>query len=515
MTKNNQFSHFVTVFHGRYSPETDIQLAGYAALIATYNLETPLPHLIAAISHKHRRYIKDEWALFTPRHKPEDSLAGHLSFALKYEGVDLGVLKVLFDIINKNEIIKIVMSNPAGSYSRRIWFLYEWLQQTKLKIEDSTTGKYVHVIDTKLQYGGPDHKSKRHRVYNNMPGVPDFCPLIRKTKLLEEYQAIHLAEKAKRQLGKVHPDVLSRAAAFLLLKDSKASYAIEGETPPQSRAERWGNAIGQAGLHPLSDDEFLRLQQIVIADFRFTHLGYRNQGGFIGEHERGTGYPIPDHISARWQDLPTLMDGLIKTESLLEATEFDPVLTAAMISFGFVFIHPFEDGNGRIHRYLIHHVLAAKHFVDNGFIFPVSAVMQNKLNEYRKILENFSKPRLPLIKWKATDTGNVEVINDTLNLYRYFDATIQAEFLYECIKITIDTLLPDEINYLKNYDEMKSYITNHFEIPERLIDLLIMFLAQNNGKLSKRARSKEFQALTKQEIEGLENRFTEIFYLPP
>lgn len=36
---------------------------------------------------------------------------------------------------------------------------------------------------------------------------------------------------------------------------------------------------------------------------------------------------------------------------------YDPVL-AAGIAFGFVFIHPFEGGNGRIHRYLIHHVLA-------------------------------------------------------------------------------------------------------------------------------------------------------------
>jgi hypothetical protein len=71
----------------------------------------------------------------------------------------------------------------------------------------------------------------------------------------------------------------------------------------QARAERRGKAIGQAGMHDLTYDEFLRLQQIIISDFRFTHFGYRNEGGFIGEHERPTGLPIPDHISSHPEDI--------------------------------------------------------------------------------------------------------------------------------------------------------------------------------------------------------------------
>ena len=30
----------------------------------------------------------------------------------------------------------------------------------------------------------------------------------------------------------------------------------------------------------------------------------------------------------------------------------DPIVAAAVLAFGFVYVHPFEDGNGRIHRYL-------------------------------------------------------------------------------------------------------------------------------------------------------------------
>jgi Fic family protein len=42
----------------------------------------------------------------------------------------------------------------------------------------------------------------------------------------------------------------------------------------------------------------------------------------------------------------------------MKGSGFYPVLFAAIITFSFVIIHPLEDGNGRIHRYLIHHVLA-------------------------------------------------------------------------------------------------------------------------------------------------------------
>jgi hypothetical protein len=42
--------------------------------------------------------------------------------------------------------------------------------------------------------------------------------------------------------------------------------------------------------------------------------------------------PILEHISARWQDLEVLLDGLVKTDSRLEKSGFHPVLTAAMIA---------------------------------------------------------------------------------------------------------------------------------------------------------------------------------------
>lgn len=511
MTKNNRFSQIVSVFQEKYLPETDVSLAGYSAIINAYDLMVPLPENLSAISRKHMKYHKNNWNMYTPRHAPDNTLHGHLVFALKNEGINLLVLKALFDAIPAEEVINLINMNPGGSYSRRIWFLYEWLQGVTLSLPDVKKGNYVDVLDARIQYPGSIRLSKRHRIRNNLPGVPDFCPLIYKTKILDEYINMRLSEQAQFVIGHIHSDILMRAAAFLLLKDSKASFAIEGETPQQNRAERWGQAIGQAGSQALSDDEFLRLQQMIIADFRFTHFGYRIEGGFIGEHERISGQPIPDHISARAKDLSVLMEGLIETNELLKNSEMDAVLASAMIAFGFVFIHPFEDGNGRLHRYLIHHVLAEKKFTPVNIIFPVSSVILNHLDEYRQVLEFYSRPLLKFIKWQPTDKGNVEVLNETINLYRYFDATKQAEFLYRCIKETIEITLPEEVNYLKNYDEMKNFVKNYIDMPDRMVDLLIRFLNQENGKFSKRARQKEFVSLTDEEVKTLEEKYAEIF----
>ena len=94
-----------------------------------------------------------------------------------------------------------------------------------------------------------------------------------------------------------------------MLKDSKASYAIEGEMPSYNRVERWGRAIGEAGQRKLSIAELEYLQQIVIEDNRFIEAELRREGGFVGEHDRTTGMPMPDHISARVEDLNTLLSG--------------------------------------------------------------------------------------------------------------------------------------------------------------------------------------------------------------
>lgn len=489
-------------------------MAGYARLIAGYGLQAPLPRTLAATGQTHSKFEREGWLILTPRHAPEASLAGHLTFALKYEGLDLVVLKRLFAATGPDPIAQLVKAKPTGSYARRIWFLYEWLTGGRLDLPDAPAGNYVSVIDETLQWDVPGPRSRRHRVRNNLPGTPSFCPLVFRTKALAQLVDMDLPRRAREIVAGVPRDIVARAAAFLMLKDSKSSYAIEGERPPQDRIQRWGRAIGQAGQRPLDLEELLRLQRVVIGDARFVKLGLRDNGGFVGAHDRDSHMPVPDHISARSVDLERLIGGLTAFEAGA-AGDLDPVVAAAVLAFGFVYIHPFEDGNGRIHRYLIHHVLARSGFNPPGLVFPVSSAMLTQVERYRQVLEDYSQRLLPVIAWEPTEQGNVRVLNDTRDFYSFFDATPQAEFLYDCVRRTVEVDLPEETDFLRRFDRFRARVQELVDMPDRMIDLLFSFLRQSGGALSQRARGGEFAALTDDETSRCEEIYRELFSKGP
>ena len=331
-----------------------------------------------------------------------------------------------------------------------------------------------------------------------------------RTAELRAFRDLDLAAKAREAVDTVPRDLLARTAAFLLLKDSRSSFAIEGERPPHDRNQRWGRAIGGAGQLELDQDELLRLQHIVIGDERFVRLGFRREGGFVGSHDRESRMPLPDHISARHDDLDTLIDGMVAF-ACWQARSVDPVIAAGVLAFGFVYIHPFEDGNGRLHRYLFHHVLAQRGFNPPGVVFPISSAILERIDRYRDVLESYSAKLLPLIEWQPTSSFNVEVTNDTGDFYRFFDATPHAEFLYGCVQKTIEVDLPCEADFLRRYDRFSAMVEDMVDMPGRTIDLLFRFLHQNNGQLSAGARRKEFAMLRDDETNHIEVAYRDIF----
>ncbi|MFT6442606.1 MAG: Fic family protein [Crocinitomicaceae bacterium] len=511
---SNYFSQEVTTFHGRATPELGF-LVGYAFLITEIErnsrISVPLPDRLAIVTEKHQRYNTDQWQVFTVRHKPNSDLISHLAFALKYEGIDLYILKKFFLYTKEEPIVNMINKEPTSQYSRRVWFLFEWLMGKELEIPDLKTGTYVEIVNSKLQFTGSSINSTRHRIKNNLPGTYEFCPMVRRTEKIEKFVEKDMSGSIEKGLNGRDKELVRRAAAFMLLKDSKASFAIEGEYPPNLRARNWGKAIGQAGKKQLTVEELERLQDIVIGAKKLKHMGVRKHEGFIGEHDRETFSPLPDHISAKSKDLPSLMRGLLDTNNLLQESDCDPIIVAATMAFGFVFIHPFSDGNGRIHRYMIHHILTRMGYTKRGMIFPVSAAILSRIDEYQEILEDYSSQRIDLIEWEPTSDHNVKILNETIDLYRYYDLTAQVEFIYECVEDTIERIIPDELDYLEKYDRISNYINTYVTLSDTKVDLLIKFLDQNKGKLSKRKREKEFDELTDSEISEIEENFHAIF----
>lgn len=496
----------VAIFQHRTVPE-GVRLAGWSALATELGIAAPVRNP-TAISDQHVSGSSREengWRVFDARYRTGEGLVDHLAFALRHESLDLLILKKVFDLAPQAEFERFVRESPTGIAPRRVWFLYEAMTGRTLDVQDAPLARAVDVLDSERYFTGVARPSKRHRVNDNLLGSGSFCPIIRKTESLVEFTALDLSAKARETIGRTGAHLVSRAASFLLLADSRASFEIEGERPPRTRLERWGRAVLQAGKNRLTLDEVLRLQRLLIEDNRFVQPGLRTDGVFLGERDHN-GDPWPEFIGARPADLPDLMAGLLQANDRMRADGVDAVLKAAATAFGFVYIHPFQDGNGRMHRCLIHHVLAERGFTPPGMVFPVSSVMLDRIDDYRATLQAHSAPLMPSIEWRPTPDRNVDVLNDTADLYRYFDCTEQAEFLYSCVRRTVETDLPREIEYLRRHEDAMRRVMDAVEMPDRLAGNLILYIRQNNGTLSKRRREGEFRELRDDEtalIEGI------------
>lgn len=499
-----QLSLDTSIFQGMQLPPATT-LAGWAALTHALDLSAPVREP-ACISDRYvagSRRVEGGWQVFDKRYQISDNLASHLSFALRHEDIDLLVMKRAFDAVPASVIETMVRATPTGALSRRAWFFYEQLAGRRLDLEDAGNISAVDALDTDRYFTSPPRLSQRHRVRDNLLGDGAFCPVVRRTETLKNYVALDLAARAREVIVKTGSKLVARAASFMLLADSRASFEIEGERPPQSRVERWGRAVLEAGKRALTPDEIYRLHAILIGDDRFTEIGYRSAGVFLGERDYAND-PLPEFIGARVGDVPVLMDGLLGCNDRLRSGDIDPVVQAAAIAFGFVYVHPLADGNGRLHRCLIHHVLAERKFTPPGMVFPVSSVMLDRIDQYRDTLEGHSGPLMPFIDWRTTADQNVEVTNDTADLYRYFDCTAEAEFLYACVQRTVEHDLPHELDYLRRHDEAMQRIMNLVEMPDQLAQSLITFIRQNEGRLGRRRREGVFAKLTDDEVTGIE-----------
>ena len=140
----------------------------------------------------------------------------------------------------------------------------------------------------------------------------------------------------------------------------------------------------------------------------------------------------------------------------------------------------------------------------DGMVLPVSAAILEDLTAYRSALEEYSTQTVPFIEWTPTPDGNLAVPNDTAYLYRYIDATRQAEYLLDRIERTVRFALPNELRYLHRFDEAKWRLAAQADMPGRLASLFIQFCVQNGGHLSDRERAEYFPDLPDALVASLE-----------
>ncbi len=483
---------------------------GLIAVIQELDLQVPLPPVRSKVLAGVRKTVIEDGIIYEqyPKTYGVNGLYENLKFAMRYEPIDLGIMFAAFEKIEAIQLEGWINLEKTSIYARKIWYLYEFLTETKLDVPDVPPTGYVDLLNPKIHFTGKTKQIQRHRINDNLLGNKDYCPMLRRTEKLEKAGNQEYNQSAKTIIAESDPIILARAVNFLYTKETKSSFAIEGEKVSKNRAERFVSALTNAvDFQPAEKQSFVDLQNSIV-DSRYAETDWRNLQNYVGQTMRDYSEQI-NFITPKPADVANLMKGWMMFVERLQTSEIDAVCAAAALSFGFVFIHPFEDGNGRIHRFLIHHELARRSFAPPNFIFPISAVMLRERVDYEKVLERFSSSVLPFIDYETNAKGEITVENETANLYRYWDATAFAEFLYDCVAETVNRDLAEELRFLQVFDSAMQAVKEIVDMPDRKASLLVRFILQNRGTLSKNKR-KDFIELTEEEILNVETAVKEI-----
>lgn len=419
-----------------------------------------------------------------------------------------------------------LLGRPTGRYARVLWFLHEAFTGQRLDVPDLKMGNYVDLLDPEPYIVGLAKKAKRQRINVNLLGTVDFSPVVRVAGM-GDWNEAELRKCCVGIVGDYPAQVFGRAVRCLYAKESKSSHEIDRETPDRKRAEKFIGLLEQAWHRDfLNKPALVELQQAIVEP-RFANRGWRSEltdpgdrRVYVGE-TLGHGLERVHYAAPKPEDLDELMSEYLSVAwsmadngfDLSNSAEVSPscravptLVAAAVISLVFNFLYPFSNGNGRIHRFPLHHVLARRAFGPEGIILPVSAVILNRPREYDQALESFSKPLMERVECKMDERLRMSVTNGTVDFYRHIDCTELTRITIDFIRETIETELPAELRYLTMYDEVRVRMRDVVEMPDRHADLFIALVRQNGGALSNAKRKlPEFEVLTDDEIRVMEN----------
>jgi len=435
--------------------------------------------------------------------RPAATPAAHLQFHLRHEIPHLEFLSRLFAQTGPGFVQAWIAAEPTGQYARRAAFLYEWLTGDLLQVPERLGGNYVDAIDpAKMVAASLDRATKvqRWRVNDNLPGTRDFCPMVVKNEAVMRAAELDVSALFGELTDEFGEDLLMRAAAWMTLRESRASFAIEGEADQVTRVQRFADVIARRtgqGEWPLTDTTLAELQREILGErTTLVRFGIRQSPVFVGEVVRYQ--EVVHYVAPVAEDVPAMLDGL---RVFLERTQGQsPVMRSAVASFGFVYIHPLADGNGRVHRFLINDVLRRDGVIPDPVILPVSAVITDDVGErrgYERVLDQMSKPLMQGIReyvtFESVQTTYPDgvVSNFTFGgagqarpLWRYPDLGPHVAFLSNILARTLTEQMREESRYLRRHARARAVLKEIVEMPDQQADRVLRSIEQNRGELS-------------------------------
>ena len=455
-------------------------------------------------------HLAAEIRTWTPQYQPGDTFRGHFEFGLKYERLNFEFFSRVFERVNPQEIIAWLQDAPTGAYARRTAFLYEWFTCKTLDAPDTAANVgYVDAIDPALYLTATRPTNhKRWKVRNNLPGPRSYCPLVylgpQRDRNLYDVRAG--VERLNTTYG---ADLLLRSAAWLTLKESRASFAIEREQEQGDRVKRFAAAMDELSGRmdaPLEPAGLAQLQTAILGSTAL-RLGVRQSPVFVGQS--GFQGQVVHYIAPPPAAVQDMLQGLRSFEASTRRTPADTtadtaaVARAAAVSFAFVYLHPLSDGNGRVHRFLLNHLLAADGAVPANLIIPVSATIAGSpagRAAYDRVLESFSKPLMRRYEGQyrfatphtypdgVTSDFHFAAEQDALHAWRYPDLTTHVRYFSELLRDTVDHEMAREAAALRDNDAAREAIKQWVEMPDPDADRIIASLRSNGWAVTGKLR---------------------------
>ncbi|WP_027328632.1 Fic family protein [Marinimicrobium agarilyticum] len=488
---------------------------GYTYLAQLSDIQAIMPETMAEVRSVTRKEVIGPIMAVPAKLAPgEQDILGHILFGLKHEGVNLSILAQALPKVPEPELRAAFDASPSSQYLRRACYLWEYFSGRVVHRQcEAIRQAYVPLFDPALYVTASTSvrtaRNARWRVTFNGLGTLDYCVTVRRTPELQALLNKRLLQKATEFTASLPKAVLNRTLAWAYLHETRDSYAIENEAPSENKATRFVNLLRQAhNPRKLDEDYLVELQNATISNVYGQAASFRTQQNYLSNGLRGalgvTYLPPPPVLGRElMDDLMALANG--------PPEGVDPLVLAAIVSFGFVFIHPFMDGNGRLSRFLFHQVLCQQGSLENGLVLPVSMVLRQNEAEYLASLQVFSEPVRRL--WEVTfideDQYQFEFKGHEA-VYRYWDGTRGAEFMAQAADQAIEQHLKEETLFLIRYDEIYRYIDRAYDIPNSDLAKLVLFCMDQRGRLSKNRR-KQYQYVVPSEVfDALERAYHQV-----
>lgn len=415
----------------------------------------------------------------------------HILFALKHEGVDLQVLAQTVPMVPAEQLRQAIENTPGGVYLRKVGYLWELFTESALLTHPAVTGSAAPLFDPERYVVGPTRYDVRWRVAFNGIGTPRYCATVERTDAIRQGFEERILARATQFTRGVPADALDRAMAWAYLEETQQSFAIERESPSPQKATAFAQLLRKAhDRRELSEEYLVDLHAATITNPFAAEFSFRTAQNWLGDagvssKAGGVAYVPPEPVLAR-----ELMDELIGFANS-DVSMLDPIVTAAIMSFGFVYIHPFMDGNGRLSRFLFHHALCRSGQLPDGMVLPVSSAIANNLQAYSDALKRYS--RQVRERWTVTTYDPVRPtfqFHSDASIYRYWNATTAVEFGFQMARSALDNQITQEVAWLQRYDKIIATVGARYDVRGSDLASLVVACINNNGRLSVRKRQR-------------------------